>query len=407
METLPHETLARASAEQDSWFLCYLGDARQEKGFALLADLIESNRMTTITARPLRTIAQIYQTSVQVDITILKGIQRLRQLAPEGNVLIDEPLGAAAYNAILARSHIVYNLYDRANYAARSSGVFVEGIAARKPLIVTAGTWMSALMGTYAADYHRDVIAPRSIVSEALMVGTDPRWKEIGLEHGIHVDRDIQPNTIASISQLLGVYYVFRRPDDANYVWIEFELRAPCPDICIELLLAWRRTAMKRLIAQPNTVREDRVVLNRMHGGSYSAVFEIPAKLRRSLDGLPYRYSTVHCRDRLAALALGEYRRCRLPARRDQRRRVSAGGDGAASFLRGHHDFVQLWRLCRQLRMAWQALGRGADRRRAAAAACRRAGARVPGAADRPRLVEPNRRNRIPQWCDASLFCPT
>ena len=192
VETLPHETLARASAEQDSWFLCYLGDARQEKGFALLADLIESNRMTTIAARPLRTIAQIYQTSVQVDIAILKGIERLRQSAPEGNILIDEPLGAAAYNAILARSHIVYNLYDRANYAARSSGVFVEGIAARKPLIVTAGTWMSALMGTYAADYHRDVIAPHSIVSETLMAGTDPGWKEIGLEHGIDVDRDIQ-----------------------------------------------------------------------------------------------------------------------------------------------------------------------------------------------------------------------
>ena len=251
--------------------------ARQEKGFALLADLIESNSMTTIAARPLRTIAQIYQTSVQVDIAILKGIERLRQLAPEGNILIDEPLGAAAYNAILARSHIVYNLYNRANYAARSSGVFVEGIAAHKPLIVTAGTWMSALMGTYAADYHRDVIAPRSIVSEAMVVGTDPRWKEIGLEHGIHIDRDIRPNTIARISQLLGVYYVFRRPDNANHVWIEFELRAPCPDICIELSLAWRRTEIETTDrTKRNTVREDRVVLNRMHTGSHSAVFEIP-----------------------------------------------------------------------------------------------------------------------------------
>jgi hypothetical protein len=279
VETLPPETLARASAERDSWFLCYLGDARQEKGFALLADLIESNSLTTIAARPLRTIAQIYQTSVQVDIAILKGIERLRQLAPEGNILIDEPLEAAAYNAILARSHIVYNLYDRANYAARSSGVFVERIAAHKPLIVTAGTWMSALMGMYAADYHRDVIAPRSILSEALMLGTDPRWKEIGLEHGIDIDRDIRPDTIARISQQLGVYYVFRRPDNASYVWIEFELRGPCPDICIELSLAWRRTEAKTETAdriEHNIVREDRVVLNRMHAGSHSAVFEIP-----------------------------------------------------------------------------------------------------------------------------------
>ena len=214
---LADETPARAAAEQDSWFLCYLGDARQEKGFALLADLIESNSMTTVAGRPLRTIAQVYQTSVQFDTAVLKGIEQLKQLAPEGNIVIDQPLAAPAYNAILARSHIVYNLYDRANYAARSSGVFVEGIAARKPLIVTAGTWMSALMGTYAAAYHGEVIDSRSLVSEAMMVGTDPRWKEIGVEHGLHVDRDIRPDATASISQLLGVYYVFRRPDDANY----------------------------------------------------------------------------------------------------------------------------------------------------------------------------------------------
>jgi hypothetical protein len=277
VETLPRETLAPVSEEQDSWFLCYLGDARQEKGFALLADLIESNRMTTIAERPLRTIAQVYQTSVQVDIGILKGIERLKQSAQEGNILIDEPLEAAAYNAILARSHFVFNLYDRANYAARSSGVFVEGIAARKPLIVTAGTWMSALMGTYAADYHRDVIAPHSVVSDVLMAGTDPGWKETGLEHGIDIDRDIRPNTTASISQLLGVYCVFRRPDGASHVWIEFELSATYPDICTELSLAWQQTAMEATDqTKANTIREDRVVLNRMHSGSQSVVFEIP-----------------------------------------------------------------------------------------------------------------------------------
>ena len=280
------EQPSRSPAAIDCWRLCYLGDAREEKGFGLLPQINDRLAMQVVRGRPIRIAAQGYQTGTAVDVEILRGVDELLSSTADGTVVVQEPLPPDRYAAMIGAADIVYNLYKRENYTARSSGVFVEAMASRKPVVATAGTWMSAVMGAHAPAYHRDMVDPAQVVSEVFITGTDVRWREIGAENGRPVDREIQPGATAQLGQHLGVYHVFSRPDRANHLWIEFATDGPHPDICVHITFAWRGANLVN-------IREDRVVLNRLGSGSLSAVLEVPRVCEDLWIGLNVAYSWI------------------------------------------------------------------------------------------------------------------
>jgi len=257
------------AGDLENWRLCYVGDARAEKGFALLPSINQRLSMQVIGGRPVRIAAQGYQTGTPVDVEMLKAIDELLRSTVDGTVVVQEPLAPERYAAMIAGADIVYNLYRRDNYTARSSGVFVEAIAAGKPVIATAGTWMSALMGAYAPAYHREMITSNRVLGEVLLTGGDVRWREIGIENGRQIDRELEPGNSARLAESVGVYHVFSRPERANHVWLELAIDSPYPDICIHLNLAWRAANLA-------TIREERIMLNRLGSGPISAVLEVP-----------------------------------------------------------------------------------------------------------------------------------
>jgi glycosyltransferase involved in cell wall biosynthesis len=71
-------------------------------------------------------------------------IERLRTLDSPQVRIVDQSLSEREYYELLGSAHLVALPFRRSVYAASTSGGFVEALAMGKPVVVTAGTWMSA-----------------------------------------------------------------------------------------------------------------------------------------------------------------------------------------------------------------------------------------------------------------------
>lgn len=137
---IPH-TRAQAPAKRTdgSPKVVYLGDARTEKGFALLPAVVAAVR-----ARPeLASARFVFQTIFNVpggEIPCARALADLRRLADPNVELIDRVLDRRAYEAMIGAADLVLGLYDPKAYRERSSGVVSEAVAAGVPVVVTAGT---------------------------------------------------------------------------------------------------------------------------------------------------------------------------------------------------------------------------------------------------------------------------
>lgn len=112
-----------------------LGGAREEKGFCILPWLI----------RQIKSDKMIYIIQSNTNETSGRMRHALRQLQqyPRQKVVLTSELSEKEYGRYLAAIDLMLLLYDPSAYQARSSGVFVEAVAAGCVVLVTAGTWMA------------------------------------------------------------------------------------------------------------------------------------------------------------------------------------------------------------------------------------------------------------------------
>ena len=113
----------------------FLGEARREKGFHLLADALRRvvNRCPQIELT--------VQTSCLFDVDQAE-VTRLRSLPIEVRT-IDQPLSRRDYQSLLKQSDLILAAYDPIAYELRTSSIFLEAVGAGKPVLVSAGTWMA------------------------------------------------------------------------------------------------------------------------------------------------------------------------------------------------------------------------------------------------------------------------
>jgi len=113
----------------------YLGDARDEKNFDTLLDLLPS-----VVKTKNGMFAQISSSpSYRVTVELTKNILKTKS----GPIIVeDHSLKSDAYREAIFSSEIVYVNYDSLTYSHRSSGIFVEALMADKPVIVSDGSWM-------------------------------------------------------------------------------------------------------------------------------------------------------------------------------------------------------------------------------------------------------------------------
>lgn len=146
---IPHTTVIRKERRDPSApaRLVMLGDARTEKGFAILAQAIELLR----SQQRVSGVEFVVQANTQSPVYagLIPVRERLR--AVPGVTVLDRALPADEYDALLASADLVLLPYDRGVYRSRSSGPFAEALAAGIPVVCTADTWMSDQLERYGA----------------------------------------------------------------------------------------------------------------------------------------------------------------------------------------------------------------------------------------------------------------
>jgi glycosyltransferase involved in cell wall biosynthesis len=121
----------------------FLGDLREEKGFTKLVPLVramcaEEPRVQFVVPGALH--AEEREPAMLAALAELEGYpaEQVERPYRDGFVPADD------YYRLLASADVVLCPYDAQAYRARSSGVFAEAVAAGKPTIVPANTWMAA-----------------------------------------------------------------------------------------------------------------------------------------------------------------------------------------------------------------------------------------------------------------------
>ena len=159
----------------------YLGDVREEKGFHLLPDLIRDLSRTDCHS-VLRFVIQATKPHPAALTPAISSAQRklegLESIDPDLVELVGRDvnfLPREQYFHMLGRSDIVLCLYDAKVYRARSSGIMAEALAAGKPVVVPAGTWMDHQLPTGCGEGFSDM---PSLVDALRKIAVDyPRYR--------------------------------------------------------------------------------------------------------------------------------------------------------------------------------------------------------------------------------------
>jgi glycosyltransferase involved in cell wall biosynthesis len=138
----------------------YLGDVREEKGFHLLPELIRSLQHD----ESIRFVIQVtkpHLAAITPALTAaINGLEALESFDPNLVELVGRDvdfLPREQYFRMLNEVDIVLCLYDAKIYRARSSGIMTEALAAGKPVIVPARTWMAHQMPSGCGENFTDM----------------------------------------------------------------------------------------------------------------------------------------------------------------------------------------------------------------------------------------------------------
>ena len=144
----PYPLTPRSKAKEvfhsHEFYLAYLGDARIEKHFLKLTELIKR------ASDGIKYIVQCnppspgkYEPEIEVEKNCLKKMGR------ENLILIESPPPSNEYYEMFTKSSLIWCLYDAEAYKDRISGILLEAWVLGKPVLTTAGTWMARQVEKY------------------------------------------------------------------------------------------------------------------------------------------------------------------------------------------------------------------------------------------------------------------
>jgi glycosyltransferase involved in cell wall biosynthesis len=151
------EKLVNQSSQdaKDFIHIVYLGDARSEKGYQHLPNLIDALWPTYLQLDKVKFTIQSNYNIEGGEVEILAAKLALSQY-PESKIkLIDHPMSPDDYYQLLASADIVILPYNPQNYQ-RTSGVLTEALAAGKPVVVPKGSWLAQQVDETRASIYRD-----------------------------------------------------------------------------------------------------------------------------------------------------------------------------------------------------------------------------------------------------------
>ena len=156
----PPTQARRSGAAMSFRHLLYAGAARQDKGFRKVVDFVE------FLARRKETIPVTIQVSAdhygKYDAATREDITRLRASGYAPLELAAETRSPEDYAAQFPGS-ICLQLYDRADFRDRVSGVTLDALAHGCPIIASAGTWMAKMIEPFGAGVAIEESTPENL----------------------------------------------------------------------------------------------------------------------------------------------------------------------------------------------------------------------------------------------------
>jgi glycosyltransferase involved in cell wall biosynthesis len=125
--------------------LTFLGDARDEKGFHWLPELIDSMMDEYVRPGRVRFLLQAAPLDTSWNRGSQQALEKLKQKGLAGVTLVgtDGPLPPEEYFQVVSQTDMLLCPFDAMAYRSRSSGTLAEAIAAGIPTIVPEGTWLA------------------------------------------------------------------------------------------------------------------------------------------------------------------------------------------------------------------------------------------------------------------------
>lgn len=123
--------------------LVYLGDARVEKGYLYLPQIVADLWQDYLITKKIRiTIQSNFNINTGED-GILASRLKLEQYPQDIVTIIKNPMTTAEYYQLLMTADLLIIPYDIHSYRYRTSGVLTESLAAGKPVIIPANSWLA------------------------------------------------------------------------------------------------------------------------------------------------------------------------------------------------------------------------------------------------------------------------
>jgi glycosyltransferase involved in cell wall biosynthesis len=150
--------------------LVFLGQARDEKGFPWLPDLVDDLDADYVRTGKVRFSIQANLGAPQYNPRSAGALARLKQCPHKVVELLglDAPLTPGEYYRLVSRANIVLLPYDRDRYRAASSGTLADAIAGGRPVVVPSRGWMAGQLphgaGETFDDYESFVSAVRRVI---------------------------------------------------------------------------------------------------------------------------------------------------------------------------------------------------------------------------------------------------
>lgn len=155
---IPHPTTRfGAKVAEGPIRICFIGDARSEKGFATLPKLVREVVKMVGSQRKIQFIIQANAPSTGLEPDAGAALAELRTMDPSLVSLVTEPQERSAYEATIVNSDVVLLPYMAEHYRYRSSGVLIEALSAGVPALVPDGTWLSNELRRFRQPGHPSV----------------------------------------------------------------------------------------------------------------------------------------------------------------------------------------------------------------------------------------------------------
>lgn len=153
---IPHpitDFAARAPGEPIQ--ICYVGDARCEKGFASLPEIIGRVLGTPRGVPKVRFVIQANSPSTGLEPDAREALRLLEGFDPSAVTLITRTQDRSEYETTILSSNIVLLPYKADRYRYRSSGVLIEALSAGVPVLVPQGTWLANELQRFREAEHQ------------------------------------------------------------------------------------------------------------------------------------------------------------------------------------------------------------------------------------------------------------